>query len=210
VQPNPHTNWVLGLRDVRIKVKRVLPSSFLAQTITKRKKHSNQPKPATHPISSHPLTPREVRIKKPPSQERKLLFSCFVAMLVTLMSFASSARESRRGTLIMLETHIIRSLLIFRLSLILVLRLILLLILCLASLMDLTIAHMVLAHERTTLCLDALITAHVLIVVIISHVGLVFLLEGLTLTLSPDTWTVHVFPVVVLVPLVQRVRCKSL
>jgi hypothetical protein len=27
---NPHTNWVLGLRDVRIKEKRVLPSLFLA------------------------------------------------------------------------------------------------------------------------------------------------------------------------------------
>jgi hypothetical protein len=52
VQPN----WVLGLRDVRIKVKRVLPSSFLAQTITKRKKHSSQPKPTTHPIPGHPLT----------------------------------------------------------------------------------------------------------------------------------------------------------
>jgi hypothetical protein len=56
--------------------------------------------------------------------------------------------------------------------------------LCLVSLMDLTIAHMVLVHERTALCLDALVTAHVLIVVIISLVGLVSLLEGLTLTLS--------------------------
>jgi hypothetical protein len=61
-------------------------------------------------------------------------------------------------------------------------------------LMDLTIVHMVLAHKRTALYLDALVTTHILIVVIISHVGLVFLLEGLTLTLSPNTWTVHVFP----------------
>jgi hypothetical protein len=34
---------------------------------------------------------------------------------------------------------------------------------------------------------------HILIVVIISHIGLVSLLEGLTLTLSRDTWTVHTF-----------------
>jgi hypothetical protein len=38
------------------------------------------------------------------------------------------------------------------------------------------------------------------------HVCLVFLLEGLTLTLSPDTWTVHTFPVMVHIPLDQMVR----
>jgi hypothetical protein len=102
----------------------------------------------------------------------------------------------------MLETHIAMSLLIFRLILILMPRLI--------SFMDLTIAHMVLVHERTTLCLEALVTAHVLIVMIVPHVGTTFLLEGLTLALSRDTWTVHVFPVVVHVPLVQMVRCKRL
>jgi hypothetical protein len=48
----------------------------------------------------------------------------------------------------------VMSSLIFHLVLTLVLRLTLLLILCLISLMDLTIAHMVLVHERTTLCLD--------------------------------------------------------
>jgi hypothetical protein len=53
--------------------------------------------------------------------------------------------------------------------------------------MDLTIIHMVLVHEITALCLDALDTTHILIVVIVSRVGLVFLLELLTLTLSPDT-----------------------
>jgi hypothetical protein len=52
--------------------------------------------------------------------------------------------------------------------------------------MDLTIVHMVLVHERTPLCLDASVMDHVLIVVIVSCVGLVFLLEGHTLTLSTD------------------------
>jgi hypothetical protein len=81
---------------------------------------------------------------------------------------------------------------------------------CLVSFMDITIAHMVLVHERTALCLDILVTAHVLIVVIISHVGMVFLLEGLTSALSLDTLMVHIFPIAVHVSLVQRVRCKRL
>jgi hypothetical protein len=59
----------------------------------------------------------------------------------------------------MLETHIIMSLLIFRL--------ILLLMLCLVSFMDLTITYMVLVHERTILYLDTLVIPHILIVVII-------------------------------------------
>jgi hypothetical protein len=98
----------------------------------------------------------------------------------------------------------------FPLTLTLMPRLALLLVLCLISLMDLTIAHMVLVHERTALCLDALVTAYVLIVVIVSYIGLVFQLEGLILTLSLDTWTVHIFPVVVHVPLGQMVKCKGL
>jgi hypothetical protein len=83
----------------------------------------------------------------------------------------------------MLETHIVICFLIFCLSHSLTLCLTLLL-LCLSSLMDLTITHMVLVHERTALWLDALVMSHVLIVVIVSRVVLFFLLEGLTLTLS--------------------------
>jgi hypothetical protein len=81
-------------------------------------------------------------------------------------------------------------------------------VLCLSSLMDLTITHTVLVHERTALSLDALVTVHVLIVVIVSCVGLVFPLEGPSLTLNRDTWTIHAFPVVVNVPLNQVVRGK--
>jgi hypothetical protein len=117
----------------------------------------------------------------------------------------------------MLETHIVMSSLIFRLVLILmfhlaftlvlllalshVLCLALLLVFHLSSLMDPTIAHMILVHERTALSLDVLVTA---------HVGLVFPLEGPFPTLSRDTWTVHAFPVVVHIPLVQVVRCIGL
>jgi hypothetical protein len=69
---------------------------------------------------------------------------------------------------------------------------------------------MVLVHERTALSQDDLDTAHVLIMVIVSRVGLVFLLEGPFPTLSRDTWTVHAFSIVVHVPLDQVVRCKGL
>jgi hypothetical protein len=95
----------------------------------------------------------------------------------------------------MLETHIMMSslicrivlILMFRLAHTLMLRLALLHVLCLVSLMDLTITHMVLVVERTSLYLNALVTAHIIIVVIVSRVGPVFLLELLTLTLSRDT-----------------------
>jgi hypothetical protein len=76
--------------------------------------------------------------------------------------------------------------LMFHLAFTLVLHLTLLHVLFLSSLTDLTITHMILAHERTALSLDTLVTTHVLVMVIISLVGLVFLLEGLTLTLSRD------------------------
>jgi hypothetical protein len=109
----------------------------------------------------------------------------------------------------MLETHIVMSSLIFYLVLFLMLRLTLLM-LCLISPMDLIITHMILVQERTALCLDTLVTAHVLIVVIVSRVGLVFLLEGLTPILSSDTWMVHAFPIVVHVSLGQMVKCKGL
>jgi hypothetical protein len=100
--------------------------------------------------------------------------------------------------------------LIFCLILTLVLCLAHLLMLCLISLMDLTIVHMVLVHDRIALCLDALVAAHVLIMVIVSCVGMVFLLESFTLTLSPDTRMVQVLSIVVLIPLVQTVRCKRM
>jgi hypothetical protein len=217
---------VLGLRDVRRKVRRVLLCLFLAPATIKKRKQSNQPKFITHPIQSHPSTQREKQGKKPPNRERKLLFTYFVVVLVTWMSFAFNERELRGGVLSMLETHIVMSLLIFCLVLILtfcltftlvlllalshVLCLTLLLELCLSSLMDPTIAHMVLVYERTALRLDALDMAHVLIVVIESRVGLVFPLEGPFSTLSRDTWMTHVFPSVVHVLLGQMVSWKGL
>jgi hypothetical protein len=122
------------------------------------------------------------------------------------MSFASGIRELRRSGLSILETHIVMSSLIFRLML----HLALLHMLFLGSLIDLTIAYMVLVHERIALSLDALVMTRVLIVVNVFRIGLIFLLKGLILTLSRDTWTVHVFPIVVHVPLSQVMWCKRL
>jgi hypothetical protein len=70
--------------------------------------------------------------------------------------------------------------LIFHLALTLVPRLTLLHVFCVSSLIDLTIDYMILVHDRIDLYLDALDTAHVLIMGIVFHVGVVFLLEGLT------------------------------
>jgi hypothetical protein len=98
----------------------------------------------------------------------------------------------------MLETHIVMSLLIFRLVLLLMLHLI--------SLMDLTITHMVLVHERIALGLDDLVIAHVLIMVIVPRVGMVFPLEVPILTLSRVSLADHAFLIVVHIPLAQMVR----
>jgi hypothetical protein len=143
---------------------------------------------ASNPKSS--FNPKREASKETPKPREKFLFACFVAVLVTWMSFAFGGRELRGGVLSMLETHIVMSLLIFWLVLILMFRLALtlvlllapshmlclalLLVLYLSSLMDLTIAHMVLVHERTALSLNALVTAHVLIMVTVYRVGLVF------------------------------------
>jgi hypothetical protein len=147
------------------------------KTIKSTKAHNpSNPKPPFNPK-------REVKRETPKLREEA--FACiFCGRAGDLMSFASVARQLRGGALNMLETHIMMSSSIFRLVLILVLCLTLLLILCLIFLIDLTIAHMILVHERIALCLNALVTTHVLIVVIVPRIGPVFLLELLKLTLS--------------------------
>jgi hypothetical protein len=76
----------------------------------------------------------------------------------------------------MLESNIMMSLLIFCLTFLLVPHQV--------FLMDLTLAHMVLVHERVALCLDTLVLTHTLIVVFVPRVGMVFPLEVSILTLS--------------------------
>jgi hypothetical protein len=131
-----------------------------------------------------------------------LTLACFVAMWVTWMNFAFGAREWRRDVWTILETHIVMSSLIFCLTFLLVLRLI--------FLMDLTITHMVLVHERVVLCLDAFVLTHALIMVFVPHVGMVFPLEVSIFTLSQIILMVHAFPIMVHVPLAQMARCIRL
>jgi hypothetical protein len=52
-------------------------SLFIAPTITKKKKLSNQPKPTIHPIQSQPSNIRDMLRNKCLSLERKLLFAYF-------------------------------------------------------------------------------------------------------------------------------------
>jgi hypothetical protein len=100
----------------------------------------------------------------------------------------------------MLETRIVMSLLIFHL--------VFLLVLCLIYFMNLTITHMVLVHKKIALCLDVLVMAHVLIVMIVPRIGMVFSLEVPILTLSQAPLMVHTFPIMVHIPHAQMVRCK--
>jgi hypothetical protein len=170
-------------------------SKFVPTSNYHKEEEALKPTKTHYPSNPKPSfkTKRDVK-KETPKPIEEAFFAYFVTVLATLMSFAFIARELRRCTLTMLKAHIMMSSLIFYLALSLALHLALLLVLCLISLMNLTIAHMILVYERTTLCLDTLVVAHVLIMVIVFCVGLVSLLESFTLTLSRDSWTVHVSP----------------
>jgi hypothetical protein len=106
---------------------------FVPSSSYHKKEEALKPTKAHYPFNPKTsINPkREVR-KETPSRERKILFACFVAVLVTWVSFASGGRELRGGVLSMLETHIVMSSLICRLVLILVFCLALTLVLHLA------------------------------------------------------------------------------
>jgi hypothetical protein len=95
--------------------------------------------------------------KNTPNPSEEVYICMFCGHAGHLDEFCFQCKRMESGVWTMLETHIMMSLLIFRLTFLLVLRLI--------FLMDLTIAHMVLVHERVVLCLDALVSTHALIVV---------------------------------------------
>jgi hypothetical protein len=106
---------------------------FVPSSSYHKEEEALKPTKAHYPSNPMPsFKPKREARKNPSSRERKLLCACFVAVLVTWMSFASVGRELRGGVLSMLETHIVMSLLIFRLVLILMFRLIFTLMLLLA------------------------------------------------------------------------------
>jgi hypothetical protein len=177
----------VGFERCEDKGERSVPKFVPSSNYHKEEEALNQTK-TNYPSNPKPSFnhKREVRKETPKSREEDFVFM-FCGRADHLDEFCFRRKRIEKRCLEYAKTHIVMSSLIFRLTFTDVLRLALLLMLCLMSLMDLTIAHMVLVHERTTLSLNTLVTAYVLIVVIVSFVGLVFLLEGLALILSPDT-----------------------
>jgi hypothetical protein len=97
VQPNPHTNWMLSLRDVRIKVKRTLPSSFLVLTTTK--KESTQTNQNLLPIQCKAiLQPQEKGKKETPIPREKVFVCIFYGRVGHLDEFCFRCKriEKRR------------------------------------------------------------------------------------------------------------------
>jgi hypothetical protein len=198
---------VVGFERCEDECEKRAPKFVLTSNFHKEEETIKSTKPH-YPSSPKPSFNPKRDVKKETPKPREEAFVCmFCGRVDHLDKFYFCRKRNQKRRFEYARIHIVMSSLIFCLAISLVLRLALLLMLCLISLMYLIITHMVLVHVRTTLCLGALIMAHVLIVVIVSHVGLVFLLEGLTLTLSLDTWMVHIFPVVVLIPLGQVVNC---
>jgi hypothetical protein len=186
----------LGLGYERCEDKCEIFTKFVPSSTYNDEEETLKAKQIPYPPNPKPSFNPKRGVKRESPKPREEAFICmFCAELVIWKSFASGVRKLRGGVLSMLETHIMMSSLIFRLGLTLIFRLAFTLVLCLAlplvlclsSLLDLTITHMVLVHKRTALSLDALVMAHVLIMMIISHVGLVFPLEGPSPTLSQDT-----------------------
>jgi hypothetical protein len=82
-----------------------------------KEEESLKPTKTHYPSNIKPsFNPKRGVKKKVQIQVRKFTFTCFAAVQVTWMSFAFGAREWRRGVWTMLETHIMMSLLIFRLT----------------------------------------------------------------------------------------------
>jgi hypothetical protein len=92
VQPNPHKLGV-GFERCEDKGEKSAPKFVTSSNYHKEEEtlkfikthYPSNPKPSFNPK-------REVR-NKTPRQERKFLFACFVAVLVTWMSSPSVARE---------------------------------------------------------------------------------------------------------------------
>jgi hypothetical protein len=98
VQASPHINWVLVLRGVRIRVRRVLPSSFPASPTTKRRKTIKSTKahyPSNPKLSFNPM--REVRKESPkPKEEAFVCMFCGRAGHLDEFCFRRKRIEKRR------------------------------------------------------------------------------------------------------------------
>jgi hypothetical protein len=75
VQPSPHTNWVLDLRDVRKRVRRVLLSLLLAPATTK-KDEALKPTKTHYPSNPKPSFKPKRDVKKETPKPKKEAFVC--------------------------------------------------------------------------------------------------------------------------------------
>jgi hypothetical protein len=74
----------------------VLPSLFLTLANIKKRKHSNQPKPITHPIQSNPSTQREV-FKETPKLREKAFVCMFCGRASHLDEFCFRRKRVERS-----------------------------------------------------------------------------------------------------------------
>jgi hypothetical protein len=158
---------------------------FISSSTYHKEEAAIKPTKAHYPSNPKPSFNPKKEVRKETPKPREETFVCmFCGCAGHLDIFCFWCKRIERMRLDYARNSYCDEFFIFLLVLSLTLCLALLLVLCLSFLMDLTITYMVLVHERTALSLDILVTAHVLILVIVFHVGLFFLLEGLTLTLS--------------------------
>jgi hypothetical protein len=139
----------VGFERCEDKAEKSAPK-FIRTSNYHKEEEAHKPTKTHYPSNPKPsFNPKRGVKKVLQSQVRKFTFAYFVAVRVTWKNFAFDAREWRRGVWTMLETYIMMSLLIFHLTFLFVFRLI--------FLMNLTITHMVLVHERVILCLNNLV-----------------------------------------------------
>jgi hypothetical protein len=149
----------------------VLSSNYL------KEEEALKPIKIHYPSNPRPsFNPKRGVNKNTPKSSEEVYFCIFCGRAEHLDEFCFQCRRMEKRRVDYARNHIMMSLLIFCLLFLLVLHLI--------FLMDLTITHMILVHERVALCLDALVLTHVHIMVFIPYAGMVFPLEVSILTLS--------------------------
>jgi hypothetical protein len=134
---------------VRKRGDKSAPKFVLAPTTRKKRNHSNQPKSTTNPKPS--FNPKKKVRKETPKPREESLICMFSGCAGHLDEFCFRCKRIEKRRFDYARNSYRDEFFDFRLILTRMLHLALLLMLCLVSLMDLTITHMLLVHERSTL-----------------------------------------------------------